>query len=74
MNPRQTSKAIAKARTQDAERLKRWVVGSAMFVSAALVAGAVFADSHENMVETHAYSTFGNFKYRDQHSVSGHFR
>lgn len=63
MNQHQAPKAIAKARTEQVDRLKRWALGSVLFVGGAFAAGAVFADNHETIIETHAYSTFGEFVY-----------
>lgn len=63
MNRQETPKAIAKARTAQVDRLKHWLVGSALFVGAAFAASTVLADEHEEMIEAHFYSTFGNFKY-----------
>ncbi|SEW38181.1 microcin C transport system substrate-binding protein [Cognatiyoonia koreensis] len=63
MDRHQAPKAIAKARIDRVERLKRWMLGSAMFIGGALAASAVLSDSHETIIETHAYSTFGTYKY-----------
>ena len=58
-----TAKAIAKAEDAQAGLVKRWLFGSVIFVGAAAAAGAVFADSHEVIIESHAYSNFGEVKY-----------
>lgn len=63
MNRPRTAKAIAKTKDAKAELDKRWVFGSVIFVVAAGLAGAVFGESHEQVVVSHAYSNFGEVKY-----------
>lgn len=63
MNRRHPAKAITSARTLRDEAVKRWVLGSVLFVGAAFVATAAFADNHEDVIVSHAYSNFGAIKY-----------
>jgi len=63
MNSPRTAQARAKTRNAQAELVKRWLLGSVVFVAAAGVAGALFADSHEEITVSHAYSNFGEVKY-----------
>ena len=42
---------------------RNWVLGSVIGTGALLAAGQLFAESHETVIETHAYSNFGAVKY-----------
>lgn len=63
MDQRHISQATTKPHSDTTVMLKRLIFGTAALFTSALVAGAVFADGHETIIETHAYSTFGNVKY-----------
>jgi len=63
MHRPQSAKAIANARTDQMDRLKRWVVGSALFVGGVIVAGSVLAESHETVTESHGWNEYGDLKY-----------
>jgi microcin C transport system substrate-binding protein len=63
MPNRPQARAIAKTAARDGLQLKFWMLGSVISTGVVLVAGQLFADAHENVIETHAYSNFGSVKY-----------
>ena len=63
MPHRPPSRAAAKAADNNDHVLRNWILGSIISTGAILAAGQLFADSHEAVIETHAYSNFGTVKY-----------
>ncbi|WP_296423165.1 extracellular solute-binding protein [Yoonia sp.] len=43
--------------------IRQWVFGSMVGLGAVITAGQLFAEAHETVIETHAYSNFGAVKY-----------
>lgn len=63
MPHRPPSRAAAKAADRKDHLLKNWILGSIISTGAVLAAAQLFAESHETVIETHAYSNFGTVKY-----------
>ncbi len=63
MQYRPRSRAIAAAQHQTVARLKYWLMGSVIGVGAAIAVNGAWADGHETIIESHAYSNFGEVKY-----------
>ncbi len=62
MQNRRQSQAAVKARTENTA-LRWWVGGSAMLVGMTLLASQAFADSHVEIIESHAFNEYGEIKY-----------
>ena len=62
MQDRHQTRAVVRSADRMADRMKHWLLGSVM-VGGALTAGYANADSHEVIIEAHAFSTFGEFRY-----------
>lgn len=55
--------AKAKAVTSPQFAIKHVMTGTAILMAATIWAGEGFAESHETIIETHGFSTFGDLKY-----------
>ena len=63
MQNRHQTRAVA--RTKDVVNLRRTLLlsGTAMLVGLTVLAGRAFADSHVEIIESHAFNEYGSFKY-----------
>ena len=62
MQNRHQSRAIAR-KTEHLAARRLWLTGSAIFMGMTLLASHAFADSHVEIIESHAFNEYGSIKY-----------
>ena len=63
MHHRSRAQAKAQVATRPEPLIRHWLLASVLGVGAVLAAGQLLAQGDETVVETHAYSNFGEVKY-----------
>lgn len=63
MPHRPQSRAATQVADRNRDLLRYWILGTVVSTGALLAAGQLWADAHETIIETHAYSNFGTVKY-----------
>lgn len=63
MQNRHQSRATAKAKSDRSRQMRMWLGSTAILLGGALWAGQAFADSHVEIIETHAFNEYAEPKY-----------
>lgn len=63
MQNRRQSKAIAKVHNDQSGTIRLWTGAAVVLIGGALLASQAFADSHVEIIESHAFNEYGSIKY-----------